>query len=201
MLSIYTLYSQSGTLYDLLPDALQPSTNLESSKPTQIPPIDYIIGLVAQNSRNISSTSTKPKSTLASAPSPPTNTPKNLSKTSEVNVVQSTTVNKASKGEKKDKGKDKSNTPKQDPPKPYANDRSKCKPKYPCLICDEYNYTKDCPCRVEVSRLLKVTQGTPTVLKEPFPSQKTSLVDQPQSSTYLGSQVFMGGTTHVSIAT
>ena len=39
------------------------------------------------------------------------------------------------------------------------------------------------------------------MLKEHFPSQQTSLVDQPQSSTSSGSQVFMSGTTPVSVAT
>ena len=107
-------------------------------------------------------------------------------------------VNKTSKGKKKGKGKAKSNTLKYDPPKPSADDASKRKPKYPCLICEEDHYTKDCPHRAEVSRLLK---GTPTVLKEPFPSQHMQLVEQPQSSVSSGSQVFMSGTVPIYVAT
>lgn len=52
----------------------------------------------------------------------------------------------------------------------------------------EDHYTKDCPRWFEVSHLLK---GTLVVLKEPFPSQQTQMVDQPQSSTSIGSQLFM----------
>ncbi len=145
-------------LYDLLPDALLPSTNLTSSQPAETPPIDGIIGHVAQSSSNASSASTKHKYVPATTPSPPSNTSKNPSKTSKVNVVQSTTADKASKGKKKGKVKAKYDTPKQDYLKPSANDTSKCKPKFPCLICDEDHYTKDCSCCAKVIHLLKGTQ-------------------------------------------
>lgn len=56
------------------------------------------------------------------------------------------------------------------------------------LICKEDHYTKDFPRRAEVSHLLK---GTLAVLKEPFPSQQTQLVDQPQSSASSRPQVYM----------
>lgn len=105
------------------------------------------------------------------------------------------------KGKKKGKGKAKSDTPKQDPPKPSTNDASKCKMKYPCLICDEDHYTKDCPHHAEVRHLLKGTLGTQVMLKESFLSQHTSLVDQPLSSTSSGSQVFMSGVTPIFVAT
>ena len=43
---------------------------------------------------------------------------------------------------------------------------------------------------------------TPTVLKEPFPSQQTQMVEQPSPSAPFGSQVFMmNGAALVSIAT
>lgn len=71
--------------------------------------------------------------------------------------------------------------------------------KYPCLICEEDHYTKDCPRRSKVKCLLK---WTPNVLKEPFPSEQTQLVDQPRSSTFLGSQFFMmQGSFPISIST
>lgn len=54
--------------------------------------------------------------------------------------------------------------------------------------CVEYHYTKDCLRWSEVSRFLK---GTRAILKESFPSQQTKMVDQPQSPTSSGSQVFM----------
>jgi len=69
----------------------------------------------------------------------------NTGKTYEVNVIQSTVADKASKGKKNGKGKNKSDPPKQDPPKHSVDDGAKHKPKNPCLICDEDHYTKDYP--------------------------------------------------------
>lgn len=97
-------------------------------------------------------------------------------------------MDKSSKDKKKGKGKGKPDAPKYGPPKLSTGDSSQQKPKYPCLICEEDHYTKDCLRRSEASCLLR---GTPAVLKEPFPSQQTQMVDQPQSSASLGSQVFM----------
>ena len=74
-------------------------------------------------------------------------------------------MDNASKGKKKGKGKAKADTLKLDSSKSRADDGSQHKLKYPCLICDEEHYTKDCPRWAEVSRLLKGTQGTTTVLK------------------------------------
>jgi len=66
-------------------------------------------------------------------------------------------------------------------------------------MCEEDHYTKDCSRRSKVNWILK---GTPTILKEPFPSQQTQLVDQQHSSTSSSSQVFMmQGSSRISIAT
>jgi len=102
---------------------------------------------------------------LNTTSNPPSKSSSNIGKTFEVNVVQSTVEDKASKGKKKGKGKAKFDTPKQDSLNPSADDASKRKPKYPGLICEEDHYTKDCPHRVEVSWLFK---GTSVILKEPF---------------------------------
>lgn len=40
---------------------------------------------------------------------------------------------------------------------------------------------------------MKDTKGMPIVLKEPFPSQKTQLVDQPHAQASRSSQVSMSG--------
>lgn len=74
-------------------------------------------------------------------------------------------ADKASKGKKKGKAKNKYEQPKQESSKPPPEEGTKHKPKYPCLICDEDHYTKDCPRRSEVSRLLKGAPGIPAVLK------------------------------------
>ena len=75
----------------------------------------------------------------------------NSGKPAEVNAIQANPMDNASKGKKKGKGKAKADTPKQDSSKPCSADISQQKPKYPCLICDEENFTKDCPQRSEVS--------------------------------------------------
>ena len=111
-------------------------------------------------------------------------------------------VDKVSKRKKKGKGKNKVDQPKKDSPKPPLEEGAKRKPKYPCLICDEDHYTKDCLMRSEVSRLLKGALETHVVLKEPFPSQQTQMVADPsQSSSPFGSQVFMAGTIPIHIST
>ena len=103
---------------------------------------------------------------------------------------------------KKGKSKDKSGHPKQDSPKPPPEEGAKRKHKYPCLICDEDHYTKDCPRRSEVSRLLKGAPRPPAMLKEPFPSQQTQMVVDPsQPSSSFGSQVFMAGTIPIHVTT
>ena len=93
----------------------------------------------------------------------------NFGKPAEVNFIQANPTDNASKGKKKGKGKAKADTSKQDYPKPRSADSSQCKPKYPCLICDDEHFTKEFPRRSEVIRLLKGTQGASTILKEPFP--------------------------------
>jgi hypothetical protein len=106
-----------------------------------------------------------------------------------VNVVQSTPTgkNKSKKGRGKNK-EGKNNNPNEQTKSPPVDDRDKCKPRYPCLICGDDHYTKDCPRRAEVNKFLQGTPkpSTPAVLSQPFPSQQqASLVihDQPSTST------------------
>jgi len=100
------VYSQSGMLYDYLPDALPPGT----SKAPSTPYIDNVIISVSSSSRKSSANPVKknpfaPTENASQAPS-------NSSNTSEVNAVQSTIIDKTSKGKKRGKGKDKVDQPK-----------------------------------------------------------------------------------------
>jgi len=192
------VYSQSGALYDLLIDAQRPSMDTTSSKSLNIPPVDGIIESMSQTS-NKASLKQKFVSNIAS--NPPSKPSSNPGKTSKVNVIRFTTIDKAPKDKKKGKEKVKFDTPKKDPPKSPTNDASKCKPNYPCLIGEEDHYTKDSPHHTEVIRLLKGTQVTSVVLKEPFPSQQTQLVEQTQSFASSGSQGYMSGTMPIFVAT
>jgi len=158
------VYSQSGTLYDYFPDALR----LGTSKAPPTPSVDGIIGSVHSISKKNSTNSGKQKSNASNENT--SQVTSHLRNTSEVNVVQSTTADKASKGKKKGKGKSKPDQPKQDSPKPPPEESAKRKLKYPCLICNEDHFTRDYTRQSEVTRLLKGAPGTPVVLKEPFPS-------------------------------
>jgi hypothetical protein len=80
------IYSQTGTLYDLLPDLPHPSTSATSTTPTASHAADGVIGTFQAQPHSSSSTNPKPASNAQNAPSPTPPT----GKTSEVNAVQST---------------------------------------------------------------------------------------------------------------
>jgi hypothetical protein len=54
-----------------------------------------------------------------------------------------------------------------------VDDKDKCKPRYPFLICGDDHYMKDCPRHAEVTKFLQGTKKppTPVVLSQPFSSQ------------------------------
>jgi hypothetical protein len=146
-----------------------------------------VIGTFHAQPHSTQTSSNNPKSISsnvqnASSPTPPTG------KTSEVNSVQSTPTGKNKSKRGKGKNKEDKNNPQTEKTKtPPVDDRDKRKPRYPCLICGDDHYTKDCPRQVEVTKFLQGTQKppTPAVLSQPFPSQQqTQLVihDQPSPS-------------------
>ena len=107
-----------------------------------------------------------------------------------MNVVQTTPTGKNTKNRKgRGKNKEGKNTnPNEQTKPPAVDERDKRKPRYPCLMCNDDHYTKDCPRRSEVHKFLQSTSkpSTPAVLSQPFPSQQqASLVihDQPYTST------------------
>jgi hypothetical protein len=153
------VYSQTGTLYDLLPELPRPGTSSTSTTPAASHAADGVIGTAQAHSHSVSSTTPKSTSSnVQNAPSPATPT----GKTSEVNVVQSTPdgKNKSKKGRGKNKEGKNNNQTEQTKNTP-VEDRDKRKPRYPCLICGDDHYTKDCPRRAEVTKFL---QGTPNHL-------------------------------------
>jgi hypothetical protein len=147
---------------------------------------DGVIGTAHTHSHSVSTTTPKSNSSnVQNALSPATST----GKTSKVNTVQSTPTgkNKSKKGRGKNK-ESKNNNQNEKTKTPPVEDRDKCKPRYPCLICGDDHYTKDCPRRAKVTKFLEgmPKPSTPAVLSQPFPSQQqASLVihDQPSTST------------------
>jgi hypothetical protein len=96
------VYSQTGTLFDLLPYLPHPNTSSTSTTPVASHAADSVIGTAQAQSHYVSSTNPKSNSSnVQNAPSPTTPT----DKTSEVNVVQSTSTgkNKYKKGRGKNK--------------------------------------------------------------------------------------------------
>jgi hypothetical protein len=186
------VYSQKGTFYNFLPELPHPGTSSTSTTPTASHAASGVIGTAQARSHSVSSTTPKSTSSnVQNAPSPATPT----GKTYEVNAVQSTPAgkNKSKKGRGKNKEGKNNNQTEQTKNTP-VEDRDKCKPRYPCLICGDDHYTKDCPRRAEVTKFL---QGIPkpstlAVLSQPFPSQQQAqLVIQYQPSSSTTSYVLM----------
>ena len=124
-------------LYDILTDAPRPGT----TKAPPTPVVDGVIGSVSQNSKKSSNGKQKANSSNNTSANPASS---DSSKTVEVNAVQANIADKSSKGKKKGKGKSKFDAPRPES-KSRTEDGSQHKPKYPCLICGEDHYTKDCP--------------------------------------------------------
>jgi hypothetical protein len=166
------VYFQTGTLYDLLPELPHPGTSSTSTTPAASHAADGVIGTAQAHSHSVSRTTPKYASSNvqnASSPTAPTG------KTSEVNTVQSTPAgkNKSKKGRGKNKEGKNNNQVEQTKTTP-VEDRDKRKPRYPCLICGDDHYMKDCPRHAEVTKFLQGTPkpSAPVVLSQPFPSQQ-----------------------------
>jgi hypothetical protein len=181
------VYSQMGTLYDLLPDAPCPSTSATSTTPTASHTIDGVIRTFHAQPHSIQTSNSNPKSISSNVQNDPSPTPP-IDKSSKVNSAQSTPAgkNKSKKGKGKNK-EDKNNLQTEKTKTPPVDDRDKKKPRYPYLICGDDHYTKDCPRRAKVTKFLQGTQKppTPTMLSQPFPSQQQAQLvihDQPSPS-------------------
>jgi hypothetical protein len=120
------VYSQTGTLYDLLPDLPRPGTSSASTAPVASHAADGVIGnttAVASHSHSVSTTTPKSNSSNvqnAPSPAPP------AGKTSKVNAVQSTPTgkNKSKKGRGKNK-EGKNANPNEQTKTPPVNDQDK----------------------------------------------------------------------------
>jgi hypothetical protein len=99
------VYSQKGTLYDLIPDAPHPSSNQTPTPPVASHVVDGVIGTFHIETYSNQAFHTNPKSNTANVKNNPPPTPF-PGKTSEVNSVQSTPTGK-NKNKNKGKGKNK----------------------------------------------------------------------------------------------
>jgi hypothetical protein len=129
---LHLVYSQTGTLYDLLLDLPRPSTSTTSTTPAASHAVDGVIGTFQAQPHSTSSTNPKPASSNvqnALSPTPPTEN------TSEVNAFQSIPVgkNKSKKGRGKNK-EDKNTSQAERTKTTPADDLDKHKPRYPVVM-------------------------------------------------------------------
>ena len=182
------VYSQSGTLYDLIPQAPRPSTDL--TKPPAEVPVNGIVGLI--QSPSIAKLA---KQNQTSTPTP--STPK---VSTEVNSIQAFQTS----GNNKKKGKNKNKKPGNQQENPRTtkndNDKGKRKEKYPCLLCGGDHFTKECPRRDEISQFLK-SNPTPTVLMDPFPYQQKLIDLSNQGHSSLSEEICMMSSDTISLQT
>jgi hypothetical protein len=150
------VYSQSSTLYDLLLNVAQ--ANIDPSKSSSSSHADGVIGSI------------KSKSTTPSSTSPQT-------QISEVNAVQSA-PSQQFKGKKKTKNKSKNNNEQPKNQTPTTEKQPQWKLKFPCIICGDYHYTRDCPLRNEVAKMFQ-GKSQPVVLTQPFPQQQSMVSQTP----------------------
>jgi hypothetical protein len=158
------VYSQSGTLYDFLPNAARANTN--PSKSSSSSHVDGVIGSVKTQSAS--------QSTTLSSTSPQTHI-------SEVNAVQSAPSQKSG-GNKNTKNKLK-NTNNNEQPKnqaqtPATEKHPQQKLKFLCIICGDDHYTRNCPHRNEVAKIFQ-RNSQPAVLTQPFPQQQSMVAQTP----------------------
>jgi hypothetical protein len=113
------IYSQMGTIYDLLPDAPLPSTTTTSTTPATSHATYGVIGTFHAQYQSTKASHTNPKSIASNVQSVLSPTP-STGKTFEVNSIQSTPVgkNKSKKGKggnKEDKNNSQSEKSKTQP--------------------------------------------------------------------------------------
>jgi hypothetical protein len=154
------VYSQSGTLYDLLLNVSR--ANTDPSKPSSSSHVDGAIDFIKTQSFS--------KSTTPSSTSPQT-------QISEVNVVQSTPLQQSG-GKKKTTNKSKNNNEQHKNKTPATENKPQRKLKFMCIIYGDDHYTRDCPLHNEVAKIFQ-GKSQPTVITQPFPPQQSMVAQSP----------------------
>ena len=126
-----------------------------------------MIGSVSIKSKKKSSKNSSPTITLPESPKGDSFT----EVSADIHVVDSSTTKSGSK----EKGKNQNNQNSKDKMNKNESTNEKRKPRYPCFICDEDHFTKECPHRAEFSKFVKGSQ-TLAVLKYPSPTQDSKMV-------------------------
>jgi hypothetical protein len=121
------IYSQTGTLYDLLHDVPCPSTTATSTTPVASHATDDVIGTFQTQPQNTQASPTNPNSNASNVQNSSSPTP--TRKTSKVNYVQSTPTGKNKYKKLTGKNKEDKNYPQSEKAKTQpAEDKDKRKP-------------------------------------------------------------------------
>ena len=172
------IYSQSSTLYGIIPQASCPSN--DKSRSTPGPHADGIIGFVSTSNVNQVvgqlgqlDIIDNPASTAS------TTTSTTYAQSTDVNFVQTSKTSRRKKcnQHKKNAPTEQSEANAKEPN--TGNNKGKKKLKFPCLACKEDHFTRDCPCLVNVQKYVEQSKNpTPTMLMNPFPTQHQQMVSQ-----------------------
>ena len=172
------IYTQSGTLYDKIPDAPRPESSFPPSPKSNkdLHAGDGVIG----------TTETKSKKAMPNKARKVSSQNAEELLASEVHAVYTDKGKEPMQpGGKKKKGK-KQKGKSSSPQKPFQPDKREIGDPY-CMICEGDHWTNRCPHKVEVN---KFYQGSKTskVLTDPFPDSGTHLVNDDNASP---SQILM----------
>jgi hypothetical protein len=172
------VYSQFGTLYELIPNATRATT--DPSKPSSSSHADGVIGSVKTKSSSQSTRTTNrstPTSTFSLTTPSSTSSQTQIFEVNEVQFAPSQQTGGKKKTKKKTK-KNNNEKPKAQNPPPANKKQSQRKPKFPCLICGDNHYTRDCPHHDEVAKIFK-GNSQPAVLTQPFHQQQYMVAQTP----------------------
>ena len=134
-------------LHEKIPNI--PKQNQIAAAPSRSHAADGMIGTVNTKSKKKSSKNSSPIITLPDSPTGESSAELSV----DIHVVESSTAKSKTGGKKKGKKKNKEEKNSKEKAEPTDE---KCKPRYPCLICDEDHYMRDCPYRAELQRSSKV---------------------------------------------
>jgi hypothetical protein len=175
------IYSQSGLLYQILPDA--PRSILDKTRQRAGPHADGIVGSAHTKPAEQLTKQLQQLSIQHSAASQTTVSAAPPTQMSEVHSVQTTNpkANQQPEGKKKQRKKSKGDKKPND--KAGEGTTEKRKARYPCNLCAEYHPTHLCPRLAEAQKF--VTQQQQAVLTNPF--QHGQNLTQASASTEKGS--------------
>ena len=173
------IYSQSGTLYDIILQAPCPSN--DKSRIALGPHVDDVIGYVSTSIVNqvvrklgqLAITDNLASTTSAT-------TSNTFSQSTDVNLVQTSKTSKwKNHNQHKKNALIEQSEANVKEPNPSNNNKGKNKLKFMCLACKEDHLTKDYSCLADVQKFMEQSKNpTPVVLTNPFPTQHQQMVAQ-----------------------